>query len=29
LKARKAKAESTGEATFEEVDQLRFTMAKL
>jgi hypothetical protein len=29
LKARKAKAESTGEATYEEVDQLRFTMSKL
>lgn len=28
-KAAKAKAESTGEATYEEVDQLRFTMAKL
>jgi hypothetical protein len=28
-KAAKAKAESTGEANYEEVDQLRFTMAKL
>lgn len=29
FKAEKAKAESTGEATYEEVDSLRFTMAKL
>ena len=29
FKAAKAKAESTGEATFEEVDQLRFTKATL
>lgn len=29
FKAAKAKAESTGDATFEEVDQLRFTPAKL
>lgn len=29
FKAAKAKAESTGEATYEEVDQLRFTMIKL
>jgi hypothetical protein len=29
LKAEKAKAESTGEATFEEVPQLRYTAAKL
>lgn len=29
LKARKAKEESTGEATFDEVPSLRFTSAKL
>ncbi len=29
FKAAKAKAESTGEATYEEVDQLRFTPVKL
>lgn len=29
FKAAKAKAESTGDATFEEVDQLRFTALKL
>ena len=29
LKAAKAKEESTGEATFDEVDQLRYTAAKL
>lgn len=29
VKSEKAKAESTGEATYEEVDQLRFTAVKL